>query len=119
MEAQRKICLQSPDAKLAPTVMKSPYVVKLLRKAIEWQRLLESGEASSQAEIANREDISRARVTQVIGMLRLAPEIQQHILSLPDMIRRTAITERALRPIAQMEQSEAQLEAFQQLISQL
>ena len=69
-------------------------------QAIEWQALLESGEASSQAAIARREGISRARVTQVMGLLRLAPEIQERVLSLPDLVRRPAITERALRPMA-------------------
>ena len=44
---------------------KTPRVVELLRKAIEWQALLETGELASQAEIARREGITRARVTQV------------------------------------------------------
>jgi len=87
-------------------------VVELLRKALEWQALLESGEAPNQAAIARREGITRARVTQVMGLLRLAPEIHQQVLSLPDMVRRRAITERALRPIAQKEDHAAQRSAF-------
>lgn len=98
-----------------PKAPKTPRVVELLRKAIEWQALLESGEASNQAAIARREGITRARVTQVMGLLRLAPEIQQHVLSLPDMVRRPAITERALRPIAQIDSPKEQLQAFQAL----
>ena len=101
-----------------PREPKTPRVVELLRKAIEWQALLESGEASNQAAIARREGITRARVTQVMGMLRLAPEIQKHILSLPDMVRRPAITERALRPIAQLPQHQDQLHAFQELLTE-
>jgi hypothetical protein len=62
--------------------------VELLRKAIEWQALLASGEAPNQVAIARREGLTRARVTQVMGLLRLAPEIHQHILSLPDRARR-------------------------------
>ena len=93
-------------------------MVELLRKALEWQALLESGDAANQAAIARREGITRARVTQVMGMLRLAPEIQEHVLSLPDMVRRPAISERALRPIAQLDQAGAQLDAFEQLIGQ-
>jgi hypothetical protein len=81
-----------------PKAPRTPRVVDLLRKAIEWQALLESGEVSNQAAIARQEGITRARVTQVIGLLRLAPEIQEHVLSLPDMVCRPAITERALRP---------------------
>jgi hypothetical protein len=45
-------------------------------------------EASNQADIARREDIIRARVTQIMGLPRLAPEIQENVLSLPDMVRR-------------------------------
>ena len=100
-----------------PKVPKTPRVVELLRKAIEWQGLLESCEVRNQAEIARREGITRARVTQVMCMLRLAPEIQQHVLSMPDVVRRPAISERALRPIAQMERPAAQLQAFEQLIN--
>jgi hypothetical protein len=54
---------------------KTPRVVELLRNAQEWQRQLDAGEVPSQAEIARREGLTRARITQVMGMLRLAPEI--------------------------------------------
>jgi len=53
-----------------------------------------------------------------MGLLRLAPEIQEHVLSLPDMVRRPAITERALRPIAQLENATDQKAKFQDLIQQ-
>ena len=99
-----------------PKDSRTPQVVELLRKAIEWQGLLESGEAANQAGIARREGITRARVTQVMGMLRLAPEIQEHVLSMPDMVRRPAITERRLRPIVQIEERKEQLAAFSELL---
>ncbi len=91
---------------------KTPRVVELLRRAIMWQALLDSGEVRNQAEIAQREGITRARVTQIMGMLRLAPEIQEHILSLPSTICRSSISERALRHIAQNEDSKQQLAEF-------
>ena len=103
-------------------------VVELLRKAIEWRALLESGEAANQAAIARQEGITRARVTQVMGLLRLAPEIQEHVLTLPDlpaprsatrqagMVRRPTITERALRPIAQIEDQKQQVATFSRLL---
>jgi hypothetical protein len=100
-----------------PKEPRTPRVVELLRKAIEWQVLLEAGEASNQAAIARREGITRARVTQVMGMLRLAPEIQEHVLSLPDVVRRPAISERALRPIAQIADHGEQALLFERLIS--
>jgi hypothetical protein len=101
-----------------PQAPKTPRVVELLRKAIEWQALLESGEVRNQAAIARREGITRARVTQVMGMLRLAPDIQQQILSLPNMVRQPVITERALRPIAKLENSKRQLAAFSTVVAQ-
>ena len=55
-------------------------------------------------------------MTQVMGLLRLAPEIQQHILSMLDMVGRPSITERALRRISRLEQLGAQRQAFQQLV---
>jgi hypothetical protein len=82
-----------------PKEPKTPKVVELLRKAIEWQALLESGEIANQAEIARREGITRARVTQVMGLLRLIPEIQERILSLHDTLQSPPITERMFRSI--------------------
>jgi len=49
----------------------------LLQKAAEWRRQLDAGMVASQADIARREGISRARVTQVMGLLRLAPGIRE------------------------------------------
>jgi hypothetical protein len=100
-----------------PKTPRTPRVIELLRKALEWQALLQSGQVHNQAEIARREGITRARVTQVMSLLRLPPEIQQHILALPDMVRRPAITERALRPIAQIADHGEQASLFEGLIS--
>jgi hypothetical protein len=94
-----------------PIEPQAPRVVELLRKAIEWQALLESGQVLNQAEIARQEGITRARVTQVMGMLRLAPEIQKHVLGMPSAIG-SPITERALRPIARMDGPATQRAAF-------
>ncbi|GAB4163373.1 MAG: hypothetical protein Fur0037_29100 [Planctomycetota bacterium] len=99
-----------------PKAPRTPRVVELLRKALEWQALLESGEVSNQAAIARREGITRARVTQIMGLLKLAPEIQEHILSMPAAIRRPAVTERALRPIALLGNATDQKAKFQDVI---
>ena len=97
-------------------VPRTPQVVEFLRKAVEWQALLKSGEAKSQSDIARREGISRVRVCQIMLMLRLAPEIQQHVLSIPETIHRPAVTERALRPIARLADVTAQQTRFQELL---
>jgi len=78
---------------------------------------LESGEFSDKAEIARREGLSRARVTQIMSLLQLYPEIQNHILSMPKTANRSAITERSLRPIVQMNDYREQKEAFYELLA--
>ena len=107
-----------PEARRSPKQPKkpkTPSVVRLLRKSLEWEALLESGRVRNQAEIAQREDFTRARVTQIMALLRLAPEIREHILSMPDTVRCPAITERALRSITQIEDSKQQLVEFRSL----
>lgn len=100
-----------------PKEARTPRVVELLRKAIEWQAL-PAGDVGLVGGVAGlQEGVTWARVTQIMGMLRLAPEIQLHILSMPEMVRCPAITERALRPIAQLEPPEAQAAAFRNLLS--
>jgi hypothetical protein len=99
-----------------PKVARTPRVVELLRKAIEWQALLKSGQVANQAEIAQREGITRARVTQVICMLRLAPMIQEQIQSLPVIAGRSRVTERVLRPIATITDYHDQIREFHKLL---
>lgn len=99
-----------------PKEPRTPRIVDLLRKAQEWSRMIDSGEISGQADIARREGLTRARVTQVLALLRLAPAIQRHILSLPKTDRRPVITERALRPIARLDDHEEQRAAFSMLL---
>ena len=96
-----------------PREPKTPRVVELLRKANEWKALLESGKIASQAEISLREGITRARVTQIMGMLRLAPEIREKILSLPYTLHRPPMTERMLRPIGAIADHPDQIREFQ------
>ena len=54
-----------------------------------------------------------------MALLRLALEIQQYILSMPDAVRLAAITERALRPIAQLEDLADQKAKFQEIVAHL
>ncbi len=41
-----------------------------LKRAIEWQRQLAAGQVRSRAAIARREGLTRARVTQIMNLLR-------------------------------------------------
>ena len=77
-------------------------VTALLRGA-GWRALLTAGEVSNQAAIARREGITRARVVQILGLLRHAPAIQHHILSMPRTVGCPTFSERVLRAITMAE----------------
>jgi hypothetical protein len=98
-----------------PKEPKTPQVAEFLRKAKEWQRQLDTGEICTPADIARREGVTRARVTQVMGMLRLTPEIQEQILSMPVCKGRALISERRIRTIEAIADPRGQLREFQKI----
>jgi hypothetical protein len=69
--------------------------------ALRLQRLVRSGEVSDYADLARLGHVTRARVTQIMNLLNLAPDIQEELLFLPRTVKgRDPIRERYLRPIA-------------------
>ena len=88
---------------MARTPGRLPRVTKLLALAIRLDQLIRDGHVSDQAELARLAHVSRARLTQIMNLLCLAPDIQEAVLNLPRTERgRDAVTERDLRPIAAM-----------------
>lgn len=78
-----------------------PRVSRLMALAIRLDQLIRDGVVTDQAELARLGHVSRARLTQVMNLLCLAPDIQEQILFLPETVRgRDAITEKQLRPVA-------------------
>ena len=69
--------------------------------AIRLEQQLQGGEIPDQAGLAQLGHVSRARVTQILNLLCLAPDIQEDLLFLPEVSKgRAPISERDLRPIA-------------------
>ncbi|MEZ6152331.1 MAG: hypothetical protein R3C09_19700 [Pirellulaceae bacterium] len=78
-----------------------PRVTKLMALAIRLNQLIRDGHVTDQAELARLSHVSRARLTQIMNILQLAPDIQEAVLHLPPTENgRDAVTERDLRPIA-------------------
>jgi len=69
--------------------------------AIRFDRLIKEGEIEDQADLARLGNVSRARVTQIMNLLQLAPEIQEALLFLPRTVKgRDPIRESHVRAIA-------------------
>ena len=87
-----------PDAMPAGTV---PRISRLMALAIRFDKLIKAGEITDQADLARLGHVTRARVTQIMNLLQLAPDIQEDILFLPRTFRgRDPIREIMVRPIA-------------------
>jgi len=78
-----------------------PRVAKLMDLAIRLDELLQAGEVASRAELARLGKVSRGRLSQLMNLLNLAPDIQEAVLFLPEFaIGRAPLTEGDLRRIA-------------------
>jgi hypothetical protein len=51
--------------------------------ALRFDELVRSGAVRDYADLARLGQVSRARLTQVMSLLYLAPDLQEHILFLP------------------------------------
>ena len=70
--------------------------------AREWQKSLEVGIYASKADLARRKGISRARVTQILNLLRLSRDVTARIVALGDPVASRLIAERWLRPLVDL-----------------
>jgi hypothetical protein len=90
-----------------------PRVARMMALAIRFDGLIRSGVVRDQAELARLGRVSRARVTQIMNLLNLAPDIQEALLFLPRIERGgEPVTERELRPVAAVEDWGRQVRAF-------
>jgi hypothetical protein len=77
-----------------------PRVSRLMALAIHFDGLVRRGAVRDYADIARLGLVTRARMTQIMSLLMLAPDIQEQILFLPRGEQgRERITERQLRAI--------------------
>mgnify|MGYP003111012061 CR=1 FL=1 len=59
-----------------------PRISKLMALAIRYDRMLNDGVVQSQTELAELLHVSQPRMTQIMNLLHLSPEIQEEILML-------------------------------------
>ncbi len=74
-----------------------PRIARLMALAVKFQDMVDRGEVRDYADLARLGYVSRARVTQIMNLLLLAPDIQALLLSAPPELEQ--ITESRFRPL--------------------
>ena len=80
-----------------------PRLSRLMALAIRMQNLIRAGGIADYSALAQLGQVSRARITQIMNLLLLAPDIQEQILFLPSTgARSDPVRLGQLQPIAQI-----------------
>jgi len=89
-----KLKLSHPEGRV-------PRVSRIMALAIRMDQLIKEGVVADYVEIARLGHVSRTRVTHIMSLLHLAPDIQEELLFLPRVIEgRDPVRERMMRSIA-------------------
>jgi hypothetical protein len=105
---------------VTPLPGRVPRVSRLLALALRLDERVRSGALANYAEVAVLGHVTRARVSQIMNLLNLAPDIQETILFLPRTVRgRDPINVRDLQPIASIPDWRKQRVLWQQLTKHL
>lgn len=100
----------------APAAAAVPRVSRLMALAIRFDHLIRTGAVADQADLARLGHVTRARVTQIMDLLQLAPDIQEEILCLPATVaERDSVAERSIRSITAVPDWRKQRKAWRQL----
>jgi len=95
----------------APTATRIPRITRLMGLAIKFQDMVDRGEVRDYADLARLGYVSRARITQIMNLLNLSPDIQETLL-FEVGCDGTPSTERDLRKLGNLVFWEAQREAW-------
>lgn len=83
-KGQRVITTEKPTPVLPEG--RIPRISRLLALSHHFERLVVMGEVKDYAELARLGNVSRARITQIMNLLLLSPDIQEAILFLPKVM---------------------------------
>jgi hypothetical protein len=85
---------------IAPTIECVPRIARLMALAIRFDELIRTGAVSDQAELARLGHVSRARITQIMNLTLLAPDIQEALLYVTTERRAPRLSQ--LQPLARL-----------------
>ena len=97
----RRQLSDQPAAPAIPREPQLPLVAKLMALAIRFNQQIQQGKITDLSELARLAHVTQPRVTQIMNLNHLAPDIQEELLFLPRVpAGRPPIHEKRLRPIA-------------------
>ena len=86
--------------------------------AIHFNEMIRTGEALDMIELARRGHVTQPRMSQIMALNQLAPDIQEALLNLPATKGKPEIHEKRLRPIAAMLNWEEQRGVWRQMCAE-
>jgi DNA-directed RNA polymerase sigma subunit (sigma70/sigma32) len=102
-----------------PPVEKEKIYKSPLMKAKRYQNLLNYPLINNQSDIARDLGITRARVSQVMSLLKLAPKIQKTLLDFKDQKMIRYFTEHRLRFLLTIDNSNQQVKKFKKMMNEV
>jgi hypothetical protein len=82
--------------------------------AIKFQDMVDRGEVRDYADLARLGYVTRARITQIMNLLMLAPDLQEKIIGLGVASERTIFAERQVRSVLKSVLWDCQRQAWAQ-----
>jgi hypothetical protein len=82
-----------------PDPLRIPRITRLMALAIKFEAMVERGEVRDYADLARLGYVTRARITQIMNLLNLAPDIQEEIIGMGRPTNENVVTERHVRSV--------------------
>jgi hypothetical protein len=96
---RRRVAAAKPQP-APPAAGRTPRISHLMALAIRLERLLLTGQVSDITELARLGHVTQPRISQILNLAHLAPDIQEALLFLPRVTDgKPSIHERMLRPL--------------------
>jgi len=112
---RRRIEDRPPPSQVVPQG-RVPRVSRVMALAIQFDSLWREGIVANTVELARLAHVTQPRITQVLNLLHLAPDIQEEILFLPlVMSGHDPINEKMLRPISAQIDFDTQREMWRKI----
>jgi hypothetical protein len=91
-----------------PAAVRVPRIARLMALAIRFDGLLQTGQIRDQAGLARLGRVTRARISQILSLIHLAPDIQEEILFLQGGRRGADLLIADLQPVTRQPDWQAQ-----------